>query len=102
MPAILHLTVPQLSILTRTTYDAALLKEIEKHPGRFFQIDPARAEGETQMVRGENIALITPLTNEQLQAKLDKIEAGKKEAEAEAAAPVKAPAKRRGKPKAEA
>jgi len=73
-------------LLTKTTFDEKLKKEIEKNPNRFFTIVPARADGEIQMIRGENITMITPLTDEQLQAKLDKIDAGKKEAEVAAAA----------------
>lgn len=75
MPSIVHLTAPAVAILTKTTFDVERLKEIENHPNRFFLIIPAREGGEEQQVRGENIVMITPLTDAEFEAKLEKLKA---------------------------
>lgn len=75
MPAIVHLTAPAVAILTRTTFDASRLKEIEKHPNRFFLIIPAREGGDVQHVRGENIVMITPLEDDEFETKLEQMKA---------------------------
>ncbi len=84
MPSVVHLAAPQISILTKTEFDAAKLREIEKHPSRFFPLAPARPGAETHQIRGENIVMITPLTQAEFELRIEKIherEAAAKETE---------------------